>query len=197
MLLRVLQEREMRRVGETLPRKVDVRVVTATHRDLVADGPRAGASARISSIDCASGVIELPPLRERGDDVLVLAEHLLDGLADRLGPGVPPPRLAASAAGRLLSHSWPGNVRELENVLTVAAALAGADGGTILPGHLELPVSSPRGEGPSCYHARVDALRRRLVAEALDAADGVQAEAARRLGLSRQAMSYLVRRLGI
>ncbi|HUO86132.1 MAG TPA: sigma 54-interacting transcriptional regulator [Thermoanaerobaculia bacterium] len=196
MLLRVLQEGEVRRVGESLPRRIDVRVVAATHRDLA--GMVAAGSFREDLFYRLQGAaIELPPLRARGADVVALAEHLLAGVADRLGPDVPLPRLAATAANRLLAHSWPGNVRELENVLGVAAALAAADGGTILPEHLELPSSSAGDEDASCYHARVDALRRRLVAEALDAAGGVQAEAARRLGLSRQAMSYLVRRLGV
>ncbi|HEX6203325.1 MAG TPA: helix-turn-helix domain-containing protein, partial [Thermoanaerobaculia bacterium] len=149
------------------------------------------------------GAVELPPLRDRDDDVLAIAEHLLARLAGRLGPGAALPRLAAPAAARLLAHDWPGNVRELENVLAVAATLAAADGGVILPEHLELPAAPAAGgtaddrDGASPYHARVDALRRRLVADALTAAGGVQAEAARRLGLSRQAMGYLVRRLGV
>jgi transcriptional regulator with AAA-type ATPase domain/tetratricopeptide (TPR) repeat protein len=194
MLLRVLQEGEVRRVGESLPRRVDVRVVAATHRDLaamVADG----SFRRDLYYRLKGAAIELPPLRQRGDDVLALADHLLARLAGR-HPGDAAPRLAPPAASRLLAHDWPGNVRELENVLAVAATLAAADGGTILPEHLELSPAS--GEGDSTpYHAQVDALRRRLVADALTAAGGVQAEAARRLGLSRQAMSYLVRRLGV
>jgi hypothetical protein len=195
MLLRVLQEGEVRRVGESLPRRVDVRVVAATHRDLaamVADG----SFRRDLYYRLKGAAIELPPLRERGDDVLALADHLLARLAGR-HPGGAAPCLAPPVAARLLAHDWPGNVRELENVLAVAATLAAADGGTILPEHLELP-APPSGEGDATpYHAQVDALRRRLVADALAAAGGVQAEAARRLGLSRQAMSYLVRRLGV
>jgi DNA-binding NtrC family response regulator len=177
-----------------------VRVLAATHRDLasmVADGSfREDLFYRLKG-----AAIELPPLRDRGDDVLALADHLLARLAARLAPGTPPPRLAPAAAARLLSHRWPGNVRELENVLAVAAALAAADGGAIEPEHLDLPGSGGEADGdgdaPTAYHARVDALRRRLVAEALAAAGGMQAEAARRLGLSRQAMGYLVKRLGI
>jgi DNA-binding NtrC family response regulator len=92
---------------------------------------------------------------------------------------------------RLLRHPWPGNVRELENVLEVAAALAG--GGEIRAEHLELPDAAPEPAGH--YQGRVEAFRRRLVREALDASDGNQAEAARRLGLTRQALSYLVKQL--
>jgi DNA-binding NtrC family response regulator len=200
MLLRVLQEGEVRRVGESLPRRVDVRVVAATHHDLAAM-VAAGSFRRDLYYRLKGAAIELPPLRDRGDDVLALADHLLARLAGRL-PGaaaqrLAPPRLAPPAAARLLAHDWPGNVRELENVLAVAATLAAADGGTILAEHLELP-APPAGEADaSPYHAQVDLLRRRLVADALAAAGGVQAEAARRLGLSRQAMSYLVRRLGV
>jgi len=105
-----------------------------------------------------------------------------------------------------MAHRWPGNVRELENVLSVAVALAGA--GPIEPEHLELsPDASGRARAatpPAAevdtarggdYHARVEEFRRRLVEEALKAAGGNQAEAARRLGLTRQALSYLVKKL--
>jgi DNA-binding NtrC family response regulator len=184
MLLRVLQEGEVRRLGESLPRQVDVRVLTATHRDLgrmVEDGAfRRDLYYRLKVV-----AVELPPLRERGDDVLRLAEHLLARSGARLSP---------RARGRLRAHAWPGNVRELRNVLEVAAALAA--GGPIEPQHLDLP-APPRGAAAGGYHQEVDGLRRRLVAEALAACGGNRAEAARRLGLTRQALSYLVRHLDL
>ncbi len=203
MLLRVLQEGEVRRVGESLPRPVDARVVAATHRDLdrmVAEGSfRQDLYFRL---DVAR--IELPPLRARGRDVLLLADHLLAAGGDASL------RLSSAARRALLAHSWPGNVRELENVLSVASALAGE--GPIEPEHLELPAGDA-GKDPRAararagtvaeaaavhagdYHSLVEAFRRRLVEEALEAASGNQAEAARRLGVSRQALSYLVRKL--
>ncbi len=208
MLLRVLQEGEVRRVGESLSREVDARVVAATHRDLdrmVEEGSfRQDLYFRL---DVAR--IELPPLRERGRDVLLLADELLAKRHEEA------PRLSSAARRILMAHSWPGNVRELENVLSVAAALAGD--GPIEPEHLELSGGSPGAggapsnagsgtiagpepagrDGGGDYHALVEAFRRRLVEEALEAAGGNKAEAARRLGLTRQALSYLVRKLGL
>jgi DNA-binding NtrC family response regulator/tetratricopeptide (TPR) repeat protein len=187
MLLRVLQEGEVRRVGESLPRRVDVRVIAATHRDLAAAVP-AGTFREDLFYRLKVGSIELPPLRERGSDIIFLADHFL---SRQRSPGFNP-SLSREARERLLAHDFPGNVRELQNVLAVAAALA--SGGTIGPEHLGLaePVA-PRPEGAG-YHHQVEAFRRQLVRDAL-LAGGNQSEAARRLGLSRQALSYLVRQL--
>jgi transcriptional regulator with AAA-type ATPase domain len=189
MLLRVLQEREVRRVGESLPRRVDVRVVAATHRDL-ASAVAAGTFREDLFYRLKVGSVELPPLRERGEDVLRLAEHCL---ARQCGPGFVP-TLSRTARELLLAHPFPGNVRELENVLAVAAALAG--GGTIEPEHLGLPepVESAihAGEDGS-YHRKIEDFKRQLLIEELAACRGNQAEAARRLGLSRQGFSYLAR----
>jgi DNA-binding NtrC family response regulator len=191
MLLRVLQEREVRRVGESLPRRVDVRVVAATHRDLAA-AVAAGTFREDLFYRLKVGSVELPPLRLRGGDILLLAEHFLARLR---GPGFVP-TLSRRAGERLLAHPFPGNVRELENVLAVAAALAG--GGTILPEHLGLPeLAAPdvqTGEsGAGSYHRKIEAYRRQVLIEELAACNGNQAEAARRLGLSRQGFSYLAR----
>ncbi|HEV3075656.1 MAG TPA: sigma 54-interacting transcriptional regulator [Thermoanaerobaculia bacterium] len=209
LLLRVLQESEVRRLGESLPRRVDVRVLAATHRDL--ERAVAGGTFREDLFyRLKVGAVDLPPLRERGDDVLQLADLFLS----RHRPP-PPPRLAAATRDRLRAHSWPGNVRELENVLRLAAALAG--GGIIQPEHLELPraaESAPPADAAAAshrsgesgavppaaagsYHRQVESLRRQLVVEAIAAAAGNHAEAARRLGISRQALSYLVRQLGL
>jgi transcriptional regulator with AAA-type ATPase domain len=187
MLLRLLQEKEVRRVGESLSRKVDVRVVAATHRDLPAMVTEGGFRQDLY-FRLRVAVVELPPLRQRGTDVLLLARHFL-----RRARPEAPPELSPAARERILAHSWPGNVRELENVLEVAAALA--DGGVIETAHLALPDSGA--SSAVDYHGQVEAFRRRLVEEALRAAGGRQAEAARRLGLTRQALSYLVRQLRI
>ncbi len=187
MLLRVLQEGEVRRLGDNRVRPVDVRVIAATHRRLerrVADGRfRADLYYRL-----AVGTVELPPLRERGDDLDLLIRHFLD----RFG-GDRRLVLSPAATERLRRHLFPGNVRELANCLAVAAALA--ERGVVGADHLGLPdpPESPIGG----YHQQVLELRRRLVREALEAAGGSQAGAARRLGMSRQALSYLVRTLGL
>jgi DNA-binding NtrC family response regulator len=190
-LLRVLQEKEVRRLGEATPRTVDVRVVAATHRDLLTM-VREKSFREDLYYRLRVAVVELPPLRERGADVLLLAEHFLA----RTSRGRRPCRLSRGARERLLLHRWPGNVRELENVLEVAAALA--EGGTIDPDHLQLPAATESPARPAgTYHQQVETFRRRLVEEALRAAQGNRAEAARRLGLTRQALSYLVRQLRI
>jgi DNA-binding NtrC family response regulator len=187
LLLRVLQEGEIRRLGESEARRVNVRVLAATHRDLVRMVEE-GAFRRDLYYRLRVGCIELPPLRDRGDDVSRIADHIL--ARQRANS---PARLSREARARLLAHRWPGNVRELENVLAVAVALAGD--GSIAPEHLELPAVSSAPEAP--YHQQVDALRRRLVIEALEDCGGHRAEAARRLGISRQALSYLIRQLGL
>jgi two-component system NtrC family response regulator len=184
-LLRVLQEKEVVRVGESTPRKIDVRVLAATHCDLAAM-----VAAKTFREDLyyrlKQGSVSLPPLRDRGQDVLLLAESFLSR------PGFTAARLSEEARARLLAYSWPGNVRELENVLQVAAALAGKD--PIQPEHLELPAA----ELPSTsYHREVDAFRRRLVESTLAACGGNIAAAAQRLGMSRQGFSYLLKQLGI
>ena len=184
-LLRVLQEGEVRRVGESKARRVDVRVVAATHRRLDALVER-GAFRHDLYYRLNVAVVRLPPLRERGDDVLLLARHFLAAYDGRL-------RLARDAEQLLLACAWPGNVRELRSVLQVAAAMHEGDG-WLLGRDLELP-TGPR--VAASYHGALDAERRRLLGEALSAAGGRRAEAARRLGITPQAVSYLVRRLGL
>ena len=189
MLLRVLQEGEVRRLGESRVRKVDARVLAATHRDLerrVADGRfREDLYYRL-----AVARVELPPLRDREGDLELLIHHFLGRLSgDRAQP-----RLSEQAWSRLRSHHWPGNVRELGNRLAVAVALA--ERGRIRARDLELR-SGGDAPGAGGYHQRVVDFRRQLVRDALLATGGNQAAAARRLGVSRQALSYLVRTLGL
>jgi transcriptional regulator with GAF, ATPase, and Fis domain len=193
-LLRVLQEGEVRRLGESTARRVDVRLVAATHRDLgamVRDGRfRQDLYYRLKVC-----TVTLPPLRERGGDVMLLAEHFL--AAERRRRERPQLHLAADACRALEAHRWPGNVRELAHALQAAAALAG--NGPIRAAMLDL--GAPSVEEPvsaaSAYHQELDDFRRGLLRRALRAAGGQRAEAARRLGLSRQALSYLVLHLGL
>jgi two-component system NtrC family response regulator len=192
-LLRVLQEREVRRLGESLPRRVDVRVIAATNRDLEAMVEQGGFRQDLY-YRLKAATVTLPPLRERGADVLRLAEHFVAELR-RGRPGL---RLSAEARRALAAHAWPGNVRELRNVLEAAAALAA--GGRIEPAHLELGGAPPppaKGARPGDYHLRMEAFRRRLIEEALAETDGGLAAAARRLGVSRQFLSQFVRKYGL
>ena len=184
LLLRVLQEGEIRRLGESEARRVNVRVLAATHRDL-ARMVDEGTFRRDLYYRLRVGCIELPPLRDRGEDVLRIADHILARRS-------PLARLSREARARLLAYRWPGNVRELDNVLAVAVTLAGER--DIEPEHLELSAGAGAPQAP--YHQQVDALRRGLVSQALEEC-GNRAEAARRLGISRQALSYLIRQLGL
>jgi DNA-binding NtrC family response regulator len=181
-LLRVLQEGEVRRLGESLPRKVDVRIIAATHRNL-SEMVQGEAFREDLFYRLKVGSVTLPALRERGKDVLLLADHFA-------ATGSRPIKISAAARAQILAHGWPGNIRELRNGIRLAAALA--EGDEILPEHLELSQETARSAD---YHQSLEAFRRRLIADALRGAGGNQAEAARRLGLSRQALSYQIKQL--
>ena len=190
-LLRVLQEGEIRRLGESVARKVDVRVVAATHRDLAAMVDE-GTFRQDLYFRLKVATVELPPLRDRGRDVLEIAEHHLEEKR-RLAPNL---RLTSEAEGLLLAHTWPGNVRELINVLDLGATLA--SDGQIGPEILELGAPTPAAtEVLGDYHQKVEDFRKGLLVAALKQSGNNQAEAARLLGLTRQALSYLVRKFGL
>ena len=139
--------------------------------------------------------VKLPALRDRGRDVLALAEHFLrENERKQTAPGGPAPELTAAAKQALLRHSWQGNVRELQNAISTAATLAA--GRAIRPEDLGLAEESDR-MAQGDYHRQIDRFRRRLIGEALEQTGGNLAAAARRLGLTRQALSYLVRQLGL
>ena len=187
-LLRVLQEGELRRVGENYDHKIDVRVVAATHRDL--EGMVHAKEFRGDLLyRLKVGTLAMPPLRERGDDLLLLAEAFLQRASQR------PLSFSDAARRRLLAHPWPGNVRELKNVVEAAAALA--EGSEIRVEHLDLPEAKPEIPTDLDYHQAVEEFRRGLIREALAAANGNRAEAARRLGMTRQALSYMAKQLGL
>jgi len=187
VLLRVLQEGEVCRIGDPVPRSVDVRVLAATHHDMRAM-VRRGAFRRDLYYRLRVGRVELPPLAQRGDDVLLIARTILERESEGQAP-----RLSRSACARLQSHSWPGNVRELRNVLLQALALRRS--ALIRAEDLEIDADAVAAVGN--YHQRVSALRRELISGALEAADGNKAAAARNLGITRQALSYLVRKLDL
>jgi DNA-binding NtrC family response regulator len=159
-ILRALQEREVRAVGATRAEPVDVRVIAATNRDL-----RAAASDRTFREDLfyRLAVIEIaiPPLRDRTDDILPLAEHFLQGAAERAGKSVA--GFSGAALKALLAHDWPGNVRELENAVERAVALC--EGDRISPG--DLPESAKVRRSPDFLEAAADRL---LTVEELDRA---------------------------
>ncbi|MFO0879039.1 MAG: sigma 54-interacting transcriptional regulator [Gemmataceae bacterium] len=134
-LLRVLQEGELERIGEERTRRVDVRVVAATNRDLKAEA-EAGRFRQDLYYRLSVFPVELPPLRKRPEDIPLLAEHFLNLLCRKLGR--PKPRLTLANVQSLQKYSWPGNVRELQHV--IERAVITAEGGRLT---IELPTASP------------------------------------------------------
>jgi transcriptional regulator with AAA-type ATPase domain len=193
-LLRVLQEREFRRLGENRFRRVDVRLICATARSLERE-VEAGRFREDLYYRVKVATLEVPPLRRRGDDAVLLARHFLAAYAAEFSKGGL--RLSAGALARIRSAPWPGNVRQLQNAMMQAAALSDPES-AIGPEALALePPGGPPREEPGGYRERVDSFRRHLVAEALSRHEGNRTHAARSLGLSRQALLYLIRELEI
>mgnify|MGYP003674173263 CR=1 FL=1 len=204
-LLRALQERAVQRVGGGKSRPVDVRVIAATNRDLKQE-----VSERRFREDLyyrlAVFPVELPPLRDREGDVLLLAERFLDRFADRHSQPRRP--LADNAARALNAYGWPGNVRELENVLERAVILE--DGDQITLGSLaDEVVCAPHAEDPAPgrapapiadegdeIHSFADE-EKRLVLRALQITDWNVAEAARRLEIGRATIYRKIERYGL
>ncbi len=206
-LLRVLQEREFERVGGSETIKVDVRVISATHRDLerqIADGTfREDLYYRLNVFP-----ILLPPLRERPSDIPLLAEHFLQKYAP--GTGKPVHRIDPTALAALTAYAWPGNVRELENL--VERALILARGSEITAADLEFtrrPAATPGTPtpGPSRQLRGTDGARplgerlheqeRTAIITAIDGAQGNIAHAARSLGINRSTLYYRMRKHGL
>jgi DNA-binding NtrC family response regulator len=188
-LLRVLQEREFEPVGGERTVSVDVRVIAATNRDLramVADGRfQEDLFYRLSVIP-----VELPPLRDRAEDIPLLVEHFVRKHAQRVGGRIE--RVAPAALDRLAAYRWPGNVRELENAIERAVVLAT---GTVIDAAsismLEPPPATPSGGLPSVrLHENVEWAEQESVRRALHQASGVKKDAAELLGISQRALSY-------
>lgn len=197
-LLRVLQERTVRRLGETVDRPVDVRVLSATHRDL---GEALAERRMREDFYYRIRVTELriPPLRERREDILPLARFFL---AEAAAAPRPPLRLNRDAADALVRHPWPGNVRELQNAIShaVAFAEAGVVGLADLPEEL---TGGPRSRGVAGAREasaggseRLEDVERRHVLAVLEASAGNRAEAARRLGIGQATLFRKLRLWG-
>jgi DNA-binding NtrC family response regulator/tetratricopeptide (TPR) repeat protein len=191
-LLRVLQQQEVRRVGETFSRKVDVRIVSAANRDLRAEVDsgrfRQDLLYRLDVVR-----IRIPPLRERPEDVPLLAEHFWRAAAARVGTKATLPHPVATALSR---YHWPGNVRELQNVIAALAVEAPARG-PVRPGLLPAIVTGVTAVTAGRLAAARAQWERRFVEVALARAGGSRSRAARELGLSRQGLLKLMVRLGM
>lgn len=180
-LLRALQEREIRRVGENKSRSVNARILAATNADLAVD---VKASKFRQDLYYRLRVVELrvPPLRERREDVLLLARAFLSEGAKRAGRG--PMTLVARAAKELARYQWPGNVRELENAIERATALAVGPGIDVEDLPEDVSGASPGSRVPDEMRALTDVERDHILA-ALAAAGGNRAVAAARLGIGQ------------
>jgi len=182
-LLRVLQEREVRRVGEALPRPVDVRVISATNKEMQKE-VEAGRFREDLYYRLNVVPLTIPPLRERRGDIPLLARHFLERAYKQHGGK--PLQLSAGAMKRLMEYDWPGNVRELENTVERATVLA--DGAEIDSGDLGLPQFTTR----TLFESGItlDEFERRLVLKTLDEVGGNRTRAAERLGVSVRWIQY-------
>ena len=179
-LLRFLQDKQFVPVGSTQPRKVDVRVIAATNRDL-AGAVREGQFREDFYYRLNVFSIEVPPLRERREDIEPLADAFLKTR------GVPPSRLSAEAREALRRRDFPGNVRELENALERALILAGDE--PISADHVAAPGVSAKAAAPAALLVpgfSIDAFERELIFAAIERAGGNKAAAARLLGITRR-----------
>ncbi|MCC6558515.1 MAG: sigma-54-dependent Fis family transcriptional regulator [Polyangiaceae bacterium] len=202
-LLRVLQTGEYQRLGSNVTRRADVRILSATNADLprmIEEGTfREDLYFRLNVIEIA-----VPPLCDRVDDILPLADHFFAAQAERSGAS-PLPQLTFEARQALLEHEWPGNVRELENRIQRALLVRRSE--SITAEDLGLGPASPRPPRPSSSAppapppagplAAADASERAEIERALIEARGVVARAAAMLGISRQAMYRRMDRLGV
>jgi len=214
-ILRVLQEKEFERVGGTVTKKVDVRVVAATNRDLETDVEkglfREDLFYRLNVIP-----MHLPPLRDRGDDIMMLAEYFMEGFCTGKDRGTL--TLSEEAREMLLRYTWPGNVRELENFMERMSILC--DGNQVMPEDLpekiwrnlgkklKKPVLvvqagfvwpkiqdlKDRGEDLKVF---MDEIEDRLLKEALETAKGVKNQAAEILGIKRTTLIEKLKKKGI
>lgn len=196
-LLRAIQERKVRRVGEVAEDAVDVRIISASHQDLaqaVEQGRfRQDLYYRLNVIE-----MRMPPLNERPEDIPALVQHIIQRLAQQAGGT--PPSIAESAIAALMRYSFPGNVRELENILERAIALG--DGSEIQVDDLGLlPVTgvseSQQGAEGENLQDYLDRVETEVIMKALESTHGNKTAAARKLGVTFRSLRYRVDRLGL
>jgi transcriptional regulator with GAF, ATPase, and Fis domain len=196
-LLRVLQERRVRRVGGNDEIAVDVRVISATHRDLareVASGRfREDLYYRLKVVQ-----VEVPPLRERREDISTLVEHFLARLHGGAANGKARPQVTRECLERLMAHDWPGNVRELQNEITRMHALGGEVLGPDLVSHLsKSPRVTSQGGVRGLVGRRMEDVEAELIRATLEITGGKRGEAARMLGIPRRTFYNRLKALGI
>jgi len=195
-LLRVLQEKRFQPLGSSRVVNVNVRIIAATNRnleqDIMADRFRADLFYRLNVFP-----IYLPPLRDRGSDVILLADHFVLKYSKEMGKNVK--RISTPAIESFLSYKWPGNVRELENCVERAVLLTKTD--TIdcvhLPPSLQLRDTELGKRERSKLSSVVEAQERALIIEALEETGGNQTKAAKMLGTTKRVIQYKISKMGI
>jgi DNA-binding NtrC family response regulator len=192
-LLRFLQDKEYRRVGDSDLRRADVRVVVATH-DALEERVTAGRFREDLLFRLDALKLVIPPLRDRGDDIVLLARHLLRLSA--LSDGKPAPALSPDAARALLRYRWPGNVRQLQTAMHRALVEAGPKG-VLEASDLAPEILKPVAAADAPLAKAIEDFERDYVARTLAQCGGHRARAALRLGLSRQGLGLKMKRLGV
>jgi two-component system response regulator AtoC len=191
-LLRVLERRALVRVGSSDEIPVDVRILCATHRNLEQD-VRSGRFRQDLFYRISTFTLEVPPLRERPTEILLLADAFLRRFAAATGKSAP--ALSGEAAGLLLAHGWPGNVRELRNAMEHAVVMA--DGHIVLPAHLPKASRGVGSAAPVAMRDTIEEMERQAIAAALAAEGDNRTRAAKRLGVSRRALIYKMIKYGL
>jgi len=190
-LLKVLEEKQFRRLGDVRDKKVDARLIAATHQDLARlvqeNRFRGDLYFRISTIR-----LTIPPLRERPEDVEILARYLLDRLIADLGSG--PVELSQSALRALASYSWPGNIRELRNLLERAVLLSGTGVLTDKDLHFDALLERPVGESGN---KTLEEMEREYIDLVLHREKGHVESAAKRLGIPRSSLYHKIKQYGL
>ena len=194
-LLRVLQEREFDRIGGMHPVKIDVRVIAATNRDLK-EAVRTGEFRQDLYYRLAVMKVTMPPLRERRDDIPMLARHFVQKFATRRGMKIKP--VSREAMTALVHYDWPGNVRELENAIERALVMGASDAVLLedLPESL-LEQNAPEDIHEGKYHASVKELKKQLIVDAVVQTQGNYVEAAEILGVHPNYLHRLIRNMNL
>jgi transcriptional regulator with PAS, ATPase and Fis domain len=194
-LLRVLQEKEFERVGGNQTIRVDVRFIAATNKNLM-EMVKQGTFREDLYYRLNVFSIYLPPLRERKEDIPLLAAHFLEGMEN-------PVKLSPQSLQILTTYPWPGNIRELQNTLERAAVLT--DTGMIDPPHLAVHINGDlptqvlqRPESTqSSIDERLEEIEKGLIIEALNRSGGVQVKAAEILGINQRSLWHRIKKLGV